>query len=92
MFRNIGGAIENKIKGFTKNSEANDKLNRAFARFLAECFPEGKSWGFDVSILNSKITIQTANKAVANELILKAGELSRIFKEEGLMFDQIIIR
>ena len=92
MFRNIGGAIEKKVKGFAKSSEANDKLNRAFARFLAECFPEGKSLGFNVSILNSKITIQTSNKAVANELILKAGELSRIFKEEKLIFDQIIIR
>lgn len=92
MFRGIGGSIEKKIKGFAKNSEANDALSRAFARFLAESFPEGKSLGFDVSILNSKITIQTSNKAVANELILRAGELSRIFKEENLSFDQIIIR
>lgn len=92
MFRSIGGAIEKKVKGFARNSKANDKLNRAFARFLAECFPEGKSWEFDVSILNGKVTIQTSNKAVANELILKAGELSRIFKEEQLIFDQIIIR
>ena len=92
MFRGISGAVEKKIKGFTRNSEANDKLNRAFARFLAECFPEGKSWGFGVSILNSKITIQASNKVIANELILKAVELSRIFKEEQLSFDQIIIR
>lgn len=92
MFRGIGGAIEKKIKGFSKDSESNDKLNRAFARFLAEFFPEGKNWSFDVSVLNSKITIQTSNKVVANELILKAGDLSRVFKEEKLSFDQIIIR
>ena len=85
-------AIEKKIRGFTKNGEANDKLNRAFARFLAESFPEGKNWSFDLGILNSKITIQASNKAVANELILRAGELSRVLKEEKLVFDQIIIR
>jgi len=92
MFRSIGGTINRKIKGFTENSEINEKLNRAFARFLAECFPEGRDFDFKVTFLNNKITVQTSNKTVANELILKVGDLSRVFKEEKLNSDQIIIR
>ena len=92
MFRSIGGTINRKIKGFTENSEINEKLNRAFARFLAECFPEGRYLDFKVTFLNNKITIQTSNKAVANELILKMTELARVFREENINSDQVIIR
>ncbi|MBI2064332.1 MAG: hypothetical protein HYT66_01310 [Candidatus Yanofskybacteria bacterium] len=92
MFRSIGGTISRKIKGFTENSEINEKLNRAFARFLAESFPEGRGLDFKVTFLNNKITIQTSNKTAANELILRVRDLSRVFKEEKLNSDQIIIR
>ncbi|MBI2068690.1 MAG: hypothetical protein HYT67_01110 [Candidatus Yanofskybacteria bacterium] len=92
MFRGIGGAIEKKVKGFAKNNEASDKLNRAFARFLAGYFPEGRNSGFKVDFLNNKVTIQTSNKTVANELILRIRDLTTVLKEENLNFDQIIIR
>ena len=91
-FRSVGRTIEKRARDLTKGNENNNKLNRAFARFLAECFPEGGGFNFEISILNSRITIQTLNKTVANELILKMAELTRIFREEKINSDQIIIR
>ena len=92
MFRSIGKVIENKKKGLAKNVNVQEGINRTFARFLAECFPEGGSLNFEINVSNSRITIQTPNKTVANELILKMSDLARVFKEENINSDQIIIR
>ena len=91
-FRSLGRTIEKRVRDLTKGNENNNKLNRAFARFLAECFPEGGSLNFEINVSNSRITIQTPNKTVANELILKMSDLARVFREENINSDQIIIR
>jgi len=91
MFRNIGGAIEKKRKSITKSSELDYKLNRVFTRFLDECFPEVKNLSFDVSFSNTDIIIRTPSKVVANEILLKITELSRILKEEKIVSSQVII-
>lgn len=91
-FRSVGRTIEKKVRELTKGNENNNKLNRAFARFMAECFPEGRGLNFKISVLNGRITIQTSNKTVANELILKMADLARVFREENINSDQIIIR
>lgn len=91
MFRSLGGTIEKKIKKLSKSSEVSEKLNRAFTRFLDECFTEGKNLDFEVSFLNTNIIIRTPNKAVANEILLKMTELSRILKEENIVSSQVII-
>jgi hypothetical protein len=92
MFRSIGGRLEKLKKDLGKMDQENGKLNRAFTRFLDECFPEAKGLIFEVSISNDRVVIRTSNKAVANELILKISELSRILKEEDIRSEQIIIR
>ena len=91
-FRSLSRTIEKRARDLTKGNENNNKLNRAFARFLAECFPEGGGLNFEISVSNGRITIQTPNKTVANELILKMSDLARVFKEENINSDQIIIR
>ena len=91
-FRSLGRTIEKRVRDLTKGNESNNKLNRAFARFLAECFPEGGGLNFEINVSNSRITIQTTNKTVANELILKMSDLARVFREENINSDQIIIR
>lgn len=91
-FRSVSRTIEKRARDLTKGNENNNKLNRAFARFLAECFPEGGILNFEVSFSNNRITIQTPNKTVANELILKMSDLARVFREENINSDQIIIR
>ena len=91
-FRSVGRTIEKRARDLTKGNENNNKLNRAFARFLAECFSEGGELNFEVNVLNGRITIQTPNKTVANELILKMSDLARVFREENINSDQIIIR
>ncbi|MEK9194265.1 MAG: hypothetical protein AAB884_00440 [Patescibacteria group bacterium] len=92
MFRSIGSRVDKVKKNLAQADQAGNKLDRAFARFLAEYFPEGKGWGFKADILNNKVMIQTSNKTIANELILRIRELSAVLKEEKLNFDQIIIR
>ena len=91
-FRSVSRTIEKRARDLIKGNENNNKLNRAFARFLAECFPEGGSLNFEINVSNSRITIQTPNKTVANELILKMSDLARVFREENINSDQIIIR
>ena len=91
-FRSVSRTIEKRARDLTKGNENNNKLNRAFARFLAECFPEGGGLNFEISVSNGRITIQTPNKTVANELILKMSDLARVFREENINSDQIIIR
>ena len=92
MFKDLAGAIERKKKNLIKGGEGGDNLNRAFTRFLDECFPEGKNLNFEVSALNNRIIIQASNKTVANELMLKISDLARIFREEKINPGQIIIR
>lgn len=92
MFRGLTGAIERKKKGLIKGGEGEDKLNRAFTRFLDEYFPEGKGLGFEVSVLNNRVTIQAPNKTVANELIFRTRDLAKVFKEGEVGSDQIVIR
>lgn len=92
MFRNIDGAVERKKRDLVKGGEGEDKLNRAFTRFLDEYFPEGKNLDFQVSVSGNSIIIQSSNKTVANELILKMTDLSRVFKEERINPSQIVIR
>jgi len=72
----------------------NDKLNRAFTRFLDECFPEGKSFKYQAnySMANNKIIIKTPNKIIANELILRIENLSRLLQEENISVQHIIIQ
>jgi len=92
VFRGIGGIIRNKSKNFIQDNNNNKKLILAFSMFLNECFPEAKNLHFDISIFGNKITIQTTSKTVANELILKANDMSIIFRKENIAFQQIIIR
>ncbi|MEX2090955.1 MAG: hypothetical protein WD989_02410 [Candidatus Paceibacterota bacterium] len=92
MFRSISDKIEKLKKNLSKFETENNSLNHAFSRFLNESFPEGKNLSFEVSIFNKIITIKTSSKIVANELIFKVSDLSRIFKEEKINSEQIVIR
>lgn len=94
MFRSISNRIEKVKKNLAQTNQANDKLNRAFNRFLDACFPEGKNFKYQVSYnaANNRIVIETPNKTIANELILKTSVLSRFLLEEKITAQQIIIR
>lgn len=94
MFRSIGKSIEKKKKDFTKNISVKENIDRAFARFLDECFPEGKNFKYRVgyNMANSRIVIDTPNKTIANEVTLKVGGFSRLLLEEKIAAQQIIIR
>ena len=92
MFRNIDWVVEKKRGAFTKNNKEDNNLNRAFTRFLDEYFPEGKGLGFEVGVMNGRVTIQSPNKTVANELILRMRDLAKVFKEGEVNSNQIVIR
>ena len=92
MFKSLGGIIGKKAAGLNKKVQTSEKINLAFARFLEESFPEGKGMVFDLSSSNQNVIVQTPNKTVANELILKMADLARSFKEEGISPGQIVIR
>lgn len=94
MFRDLTGAIERRKKSVTRTGEETEKVNRAFAGFIAKFFPEAGSIRFDISYSVEKgaLTIQTPNKTVANELVLKTRELSEFLKEDKIHLKQVIIR
>jgi len=93
MFQGINNIVEKRKGSFIKADGKNDKLNRAFSRFLDEYFPEGKNFEYQASYnaTNNKITIITPNKTIANELILKINNLSRFLREENITARHIII-
>lgn len=94
MFRDINNIIEKRKGSFVRIKKGNDKLNRAFTRFLDKCFPEGKSFKYQVNynVANNKITIETPNKTIANEMILKINNLSEFLQEDNIIVRHIIIR
>ena len=94
MFRDLTGAIERRKKSVAKTGEETEKINRAFAGFIIKFFPEAESIRFDISYSAEKgaLTIQTPNKTVANELVLRTRELSELLKEDKIYPKQVIIR
>lgn len=93
MFRNLNSIIEKKKEGFVKINNKNDKLNRVFTRFLEKYFPEGSVFKYQLSCdaINNKIIIETPNKIIASELIMRIDNLSQLLKEEEILVRHIVI-
>ena len=94
MFRGLSGIIEKREKSFVKVDEGGSKVNNAFVRFLDECFPEGKNFKYQISYnaASNRIIIETLNKTIANELILKINNLPRFLQKESITVRQVVIR
>ena len=94
MFRDLTGAIERRKKSLTKADEEIEKINRIFAGFITNFFPEARGIKFDLgySVEKGALTIQTPNKTVANELALRTRELSELLKGDKIYLKQVVIR
>ncbi|KKR09607.1 MAG: hypothetical protein UT43_C0004G0004 [Parcubacteria group bacterium GW2011_GWC1_39_29] len=94
MFRGILKSIKNRKTHYKKLEEADSKLRIAIEKYLNMVFSDNlikDRVKCEVDVEKSSLIISTSSKAIATEIRLSLGELSRILKEEGLAIHTIVV-
>jgi hypothetical protein len=94
MFRGILKSVKSRKTHYKDLEETSSKLKIATEKYLSIVFNDNaikERIKCEVDIEKSSLLVSTSSKAIATEIRLSLGELSRILKEEGLAIRTIIV-
>lgn len=95
MFKSISMIAKKRIDLFKNKIKQEDAAESALDEFLDIFFMKEKDLlrkEITMDISGNNLIINTSNKIIANELAMRSGELTRIFKNKNLLFDRIIVK
>ena len=94
MFKGILKSIKSRKTYYKRLEEADSKIKIAIEKYLSMAFGDNiikERVKYEVDAEKSSLIISTSSKAIATEIRLSLGELSRILKEEGLAIHTIVV-
>jgi len=92
MFKGILKSVKNRKAHYEELREVNSRLKIAIEEYLSMVFGNNvikEKVRYEISIEKNNLLITTSSKAIATEIGLSLGELSRILKKEGLAIGTI---
>lgn len=95
MFKSISRTAKKRIDLFKNKIKRKNEINSSLEEFFDVFFAKEKDLfrkEVIMDISGNNLIINTPNKIVANELVMRSGELTRILKNKNLLFDRIIIK
>ena len=93
MFKPISSSLKRKEQSYRRNQDALRTVTQAVGVFFMSALNMSlEESGAQCEWLEDNLTIQTNNKALASELTMRLGELTRFLQTRDLNLARIIIR
>lgn len=95
MFKSISIPAKKRKDFFKNRTVKEDDVSKAIEKFLDVFFKKEKKMfknDMTTNIFGNSLIINTGNKIMANELVVKSRELMLVLKNKNLLFDKIIIK